>query len=390
MMDQKRVGDPTLANAVVELLEGGVLEKAEWERRLQELEGQHGNEVYRNLFFILANIDFSPGDAAFHWQGLLETWDEVNQAVGQPIDIRVAILHYFLEIDRKLKNPTIVEMKILREVRESAILDGLTHVYNYRYFRDRIDHEVKREERTALSVSLLMIDVDHFKAFNDCNGHLHGNVALQELAALMKSVVRDIDVVTRYGGEEFAVILCGTRKGGALLVAEKIRQLVEKTPFAGEETQPGQTLTVSVGVATSPIDATDSQDLIAKADAALFKSKNEGKNRVTPYSEDRREFVRFDSHLIGEVRMMEPEGTPIATGNISQRGLLFTSETPCQVGGVVEILLTLPEDEEVVCAAKVVRVIEKEKGYEVGVRIINIEGMDHHRFQKHLAGLRVE
>ncbi|MEE9582837.1 MAG: diguanylate cyclase [Acidimicrobiia bacterium] len=387
-MDQKRVADSELANAVVDLFEGDLLEKTEWERSLQKLENRHGEEVYRSFFFILTNLDFSPGEAESHWQGLLETWDEVNQILGQPIDIRVAVLHYFLEIDRKLKNPTIVEMRILREVRQSAILDGLTHVYNYRYFRDRIDHEVKREERSALSVSLLMIDVDHFKAFNDCNGHLHGNVALQELAALMSSVVRDTDVVTRYGGEEFAVILCGTRKGGALLVAEKIRKLVEETSFAGEKTQPGGTLTVSIGVATSPIDAIDSQNLIAKADAALFISKNEGKNKVTPYSDDRREFVRFDSRLIGEVRVMEPEGHPITTGNISQRGLLFSSETPCQVGGVVEILLNLPEeDEEVVCTARVVRVIEKEQDYEVGVRIINIEGIDHHRFQQHLAGL---
>ena len=243
-------------------------------------------------------------------------------------------------------------MKILREVKESAILDGLTHVYNYRYFRDRIEHEVKREERSALSVSLLMVDVDHFKVFNDCNGHLMGNVALQELAALMKSVVRDTDVVTRYGGEEFAVILCGTIKGGALLVAEKIRKLVEETAFEGEKTQPGGILTVSIGVATSPIDATDSQNLIAKADAALYKSKSEGKNRVTPYSDDRREFVRFDSRLIGEVRLMEPEGTPITTANVSQRGLLFESETPCQVGGIVEILLTVPpKDDQVVCTA---------------------------------------
>ena len=76
-----------------------------------------GQEVYRNLFFILANLDFSPGEATSHWQGLLETWDDVNQILGQPIDIRVAVLHYFLEIDRKLKNPTIVEMRILREVK---------------------------------------------------------------------------------------------------------------------------------------------------------------------------------------------------------------------------------------------------------------------------------
>ena len=390
-MDQKRVADPALTKAVVELLEGAALEKVEWERHVQELEGQHGDEVYRHLFFILANLDFSLEESITHWQGLLETWEEVNQGVPQPIDIRVAVLHYFLEIDRKLNNPTIVEMKILREVKESAILDGLTHVYNYRYFRDRIEHEVRREERSALSVSLLMIDIDHFKVFNDCNGHLQGNVALQELAELMKSVVRETDVVTRYGGEEFAVILCGTKKGGALLVAEKIRKLVEETSFEGEGTQPGGILTVSIGVATSPIDATDSQNLIAKADAALYRSKSEGKNRVTPYSDDRREFVRFDSRLIGEVRVMEPEGSPIETANISQRGLLFTSETPCLVGGVVEILLTVPpEDEEVVCTARVVRVIEKAKDYEVGVKIINIEGIDRHRFQRHLASLRAD
>ena len=388
-MDKKRIADSGLTKAVIELLEEGPLEKAEWERRLHQLEGEHGEEAYRVLFFVLANLDFSVGEAESHWQGLLETWHAVSQGVGQPVDIRVACLHYFLEIDRKLKNPTIVEMKILREVKESAILDGLTHVYNYRYFRDRIEHEVKREERSALSVSLLMIDVDHFKVFNDCNGHLMGNVALQEMAALMKSVVRDTDVVTRYGGEEFAVILCGTIKGGALLVAEKIRKLVEETAFEGEKTQPGGILTVSIGVATSPIDATDSQNLIAKADAALYKSKSEGKNRVTPYSDDRREFVRFDSRLIGEVRLMEPEGTPITTANVSQRGLLFTSETPCHVGGIVEILLTLPEeDENVVCTARVVRVIEKEHDYEVGVKIINIEGIDRHRFQKHLASLK--
>jgi diguanylate cyclase (GGDEF)-like protein len=388
-MDQKRVADPSLTKAIVELLEAGALEKAEWERGLHKLEGEHGEETYRTLFFVLANLDFSLDEAVSHWQGLLETWDEVSQGVAQPIDIRVAVLHYFLEIDRKLQNPTIVEMKILREVKESAILDGLTNVYNYRYFRDRIEHEVKREERSALSVSLLMVDVDHFKVFNDCNGHLMGNVALQELAALMKSVVRDTDVVTRYGGEEFAVILCGTIKGGALLVAEKIRKLVEETSFVGEKTQPGGILTVSIGVATSPIDATDSQNLIAKADAALYKSKSDGKNRVTPYSDDRREFVRFDSRLIGEVRLMEPEGTPITTANVSQRGLLFTSETPCQVGGIVEILLTVPpNDEEVVCTARVVRVIEKEEDYEVGVKIINIEGIDRHRFQRHLASLR--
>jgi diguanylate cyclase (GGDEF)-like protein len=388
-MDKKRIADSGLTKAVIELLEEGPLEKAEWERRLHQLEGEHGEEAYRVLFFVLANLDFSVGEAESHWQGLLETWHAVSQGVGQPVDIRVACLHYFLEIDRKLKNPTIVEMKILREVKESAILDGLTHVYNYRYFRDRIEHEVKREERSALSVSLLMIDVDHFKVFNDCNGHLMGNVALQEMAALMKSVVRDTDVVTRYGGEEFAVILCGTIKGGALLVAEKIRKLVEETAFEGEKTQPGGILTVSIGVATSPIDATDSQNLIAKADAALYKSKSEGKNRVTPYSDDRREFVRFDSRLIGEVRLMEPEGTPITTANVSQRGLLFTSETPCHVGGIVEILLTLPEeDENVVCTARVVRVIEKEQDYEVGVKIINIEGIDRHRFQKHLASLK--
>ena len=141
--------------------------------------------------------------------------------------------------------------------------------------------------------------------------------------------------------------------------------------------------------ATSPIDATDSRNLIAKADAALYKSKSEGKNRVTVYSDDRREFVRFDSRLIGEVRAMATVGSPITTANISQGGILFESKTPCQVGGVVEIQLTIPPKEQpAVCTARVVRVVERQDCYEVGVKIIDIEGIDRHRFQKHLASLR--
>lgn len=384
------MADAEPTHVVVELLEAGPLQKTQWEQRLGELAGRHGEEVYRQLFFILANLDFSANEAASHWRGLLEAWDEVIEALGQPVDIRVAVLHYFLEIDRKLNNPTIVEMKILREAQDSAILDGLTSVYNYRYFRDRIEHEVKREDRSALSVSLLMIDVDHFKVFNDRNGRLQGNVALQELAALIADNVRETDVVTRYGGEEFAVILCGTKKDGALLVAEKIRKRVEETSFEGEGAVPGGNLTVSIGVATSPIDAIESQDLIAKADAALYRAKSEGKNRTVPYSDDRREFVRFDSRLIGRVRVMEAAASPITTSNISQGGVLFTSREPLQVGGVLEIKLFVPPDEqEVLCTARVVRVVERAADYEVGIKIINIEGIDRHRFQKHLAGLRV-
>ncbi len=170
---------------------------------------------------------------------------------------------------------------LLEKAELMATTDGLTKLYNHRYFVRALESEIKRSSRYKHETSLLMLDVDHFKVFNDTHGHLLGNAVLTNLADILRRSARNTDIVARYGGEEFVIILTQTDKDQAEEIAERIRSEVEATRFDGEEKQPMGTLTVSVGVATCPVDAKDPVGLIERSDRALYKSKELGRNKVT-------------------------------------------------------------------------------------------------------------
>lgn len=155
-----------------------------------------------------------------------------------------------------------------------SLKDSLTDVYNRRYFMARLEEETRRQPRFAEPVALVLMDLDHFKSINDQHGHPTGDEALKEVARLLLKHSRDFTVVTRYGGDEFAVLLVNTTKAGALTYAERIRALLAQHTFGHGET------TASFGVAVIPEDATTSKELIAAADQALYEAKRKGRNRV--------------------------------------------------------------------------------------------------------------
>lgn len=161
---------------------------------------------------------------------------------------------------------------------ERSIRDGLTGLYNYGYFQEQLNSEINRARRYKRQFSLLILDVDYFKVYNDTNGHPAGDNVLRELAGILLSNSRNTDLVARYGGEEFVIMLPETGKEGAAAVAEKIRRAVAEYPFKYQEKQPGGNLTVSIGVASFPEDASSAGELINKADQALYKAKKCGKN----------------------------------------------------------------------------------------------------------------
>jgi diguanylate cyclase (GGDEF)-like protein len=177
-------------------------------------------------------------------------------------------------------------------MRLTAEMDGLTRVFNKKHMEQTLNERVYRAACAAYdqrggqrggpagTLSILLFDIDHFKNYNDQNGHLAGDRALQELASLVQSCVRKDDIFGRFGGEEFLLILPATNATQAMYAAEKIRSAVSKHPFSFGEKQPLGTMSISGGVAEYPQDGLDAAGLLAAADAALYKAKNIGRNRI--------------------------------------------------------------------------------------------------------------
>jgi two-component system cell cycle response regulator len=167
-----------------------------------------------------------------------------------------------------------------RRLEQLALTDPLTKVLNRRALTERLAAEVGRVNRYESMVSLMLIDLDHFKNVNDNYGHLVGDDVLTEMAALLQGAIRAVDVVARYGGEEFVVVLPETGAAGAAAFAERLRELVELHPFT-RGTEGTLHLTASIGVASYPAPGIDSaEDLLASADQALYRAKADGRNRV--------------------------------------------------------------------------------------------------------------
>lgn len=169
--------------------------------------------------------------------------------------------------------------RLHERVKDQAMRDSLTQVFNHSYLYQRLAEEVARSEQLGTPVSFLMVDIDHFKAFNDANGHLAGDEALRRVARTLENSVRKVDVVARYGGEEFGVVLPQTPQPGAYMVGERIRRAVEE--MTALDSAPDARITVSIGVATCPDTAATYVDLVARADEALYRSKALGRNRVS-------------------------------------------------------------------------------------------------------------
>ncbi len=161
-----------------------------------------------------------------------------------------------------------------------AVTDELTGLANYRELQNRLEEELTRAKRYSKHLSLLMIDVDDFKHFNDSYGHAAGDKALADLARVIEGVVRQVDLVARYGGEEFSVVLPETDAAGAYIVAEKIREAVAEAVFADEEGRRSSRMTVSIGLAAYPVHGMDRESILREADDALYRAKHGGKNRV--------------------------------------------------------------------------------------------------------------
>jgi diguanylate cyclase (GGDEF)-like protein/putative nucleotidyltransferase with HDIG domain len=168
-----------------------------------------------------------------------------------------------------------------------AITDGLTRLYNHRYMHECLDKEIARGTRFGTTFSIIMLDLDFFKTYNDTYGHLAGDDVLTSIGKCIQASIRTVDMAFRYGGEEFAIILPETMTEGAYLVAERIREKIEHKVFAGRSS-----ITASLGIATWPTDGINKEQIIISADKALYTAKGTGRNKTcAPYDFNRQALV---------------------------------------------------------------------------------------------------
>lgn len=172
------------------------------------------------------------------------------------------------------------------KIKNLSVEDGLTGSFNRRKLDEDIDSEIIRARRYQEVFSVLMIDIDWFKRYNDSHGHGKGDELLKGVVALFRRYLRAADKMYRYGGEEFSVLLPRTDKAEAFTVAEKLQEIIARTPFEGErESQPEGKITVSIGVAAYPWDGNNRDELLKSADSELYRAKKTGRNRVCCFDE---------------------------------------------------------------------------------------------------------
>ena len=376
-LERPLTSNPDLVEALQGLLLSGKASDQEFERELATLVDQHQEAAYSELIYLLSHLRFEPGEAGSHWRNIVDLCRSMERRLDGPVDFRVALVSYFLEVG-SLDNPTVIEMMLFEQAREMAFRDELTGLHNLRYFNEFLSHEISRSDQYLSGVSLVLIDIDDFKSYNDNLGHPAGNEALASIATLITESLREVDVAARYGGEEFAVVAPETSKLGALLVAERISDRIAAHVFPGEEGQPGGRLTASLGVAAYPADASSAEELVRCADQALYRGKSKGKNQVRLYGNDRRTYRRIPASIEGALRYGAEEAS-LTTLEMSEGGVRFATDLGLPSEALVELRLQL-SDSEIGLVGRVVQSSAREAGgWEAALRIIEIGAQDRMR-----------
>lgn len=272
-------------NKVIELASGDIEEMVEWHERQEVTEtlGKKAGSYYRDVIFALIQIRLPEPEARRDWAKILKHKYEVSEKLGRNVGIHVATLDYYTNVKKAKINPKVVDAHDYADTASQAITDELTKAYNRRFFEEEFRRRFMRSRVSGVFFSFLMLDIDHFKVYNDRNGHIQGDLALIETVRILHTICSWRDIVARYGGEEFGIMLHAQPLEQAIKTAESIRQAIYDYRFVNENVLPGGRMSVSIGVTSYRDDIQTPREMIEEADIALYRAKRASRNCVKSF-----------------------------------------------------------------------------------------------------------
>jgi diguanylate cyclase (GGDEF)-like protein len=359
-VEASRLGDRARSK-LMSLLSDDHPEPGRWIGRLKSLSNLENTPVFANAVRFLFHLNVDDAEAALLLDRVLGHRSTLIRDLGRDPGLRVAAMDYLYNVERRYENPRIVEMEEFEQTERSARTDALTGLANRRVFNETLDAEIRRSRRYRWPVTILMLDLDHFKDINDSYGHMLGDLVLERVGGILRHAVREADVPCRFGGEELAIVLPETSREGGYAVAERIRRRVEQAfqgrPIDGSDIS----MTVSAGLATFPEDGLHADELLARADEALYGAKHAGRNRVCVHYREKRAALRFPVKSGTAVRIVGVDAGAALAVNLSRTGMLLDARPGLSVADRVvlrfERRLGSAIDEEFGLSGQVVRVV---------------------------------
>ena len=245
---------------------------------LNSIAEQFGTDAYRVILHVLTHLDLDLQTAEGSWKEIIALHKDMSKALGRAVSLRTAICDYFCTVHKSLKNPKVVEIHVFERTLKNSKYDSLTNMLNRQALDDLLNNELHRAKRHQLDLSIIFFDLDNFKSVNDVHGHLAGDEALRRVGGTILQEKRLEDIAGRYGGEELVLVLPETNKRNAAIIGERIRASVENMAFTWEDKE--IKLTMSGGIGAFSNETPDVLTLIGQADAAVYKAKEQGKNRI--------------------------------------------------------------------------------------------------------------
>jgi diguanylate cyclase (GGDEF)-like protein len=304
---------------------------------------EHGNCVYKEMLLLMVGKHFGAELAESYWLQAIRHCQKIYRPEFAVRGFRPALMDYLRHVVGELSDPRIIEADYLHNISRSSVTDGLTGLYNQTYFKNILADTIVNQRRTGdQNFALILLDLDHFKQYNDRCGHLAGDEALRLCAELITATLRDGDMAVRYGGEEFALLLPQMDRHTAYAVAERIRKSVENYPFPHQDRLDNGNLTISGGVAVFPANGETADAIIKAADADLYRAKE---RRNTIYTNDADRRTTFRRQIRSLVEYASFDGAlyrPALSLDISENGMGLGCESLLSEGMTLTVRLTRP------------------------------------------------